>query len=67
MAKRIKKKKAEVFYYHGSTPLVIVTKWSPNPNPLYGGVIETTHMLTYGQGIDLELIGLKRERPTDAH
>ena len=52
----------DIYYSKNLNPIVIVTKWEPNPT---GGraFIRKEIMLTYGQGIDVSILGLTKEKP----
>lgn len=51
-----------VYYCHNPTPIFIVTKWAPD---VFGGpaIHKQTICLDYGSGIDISLLGLKKEKP----
>lgn len=51
-----------IYYCHNPTPIFIVVKWSESR----GGVPakwDETICLTYGSGIDISLLGLKKTKP----
>lgn len=52
-----------IVYSRNKRPIFICTKWHPDE---HGGqaIQEETYCLLYGEGIDLDLIGLSIEKPT---
>lgn len=51
-----------IYYCHNPSPIFIITKWTADE---FGGPArhDETICLTYGSGIDISLLGLKKTKP----
>lgn len=55
-----KKKQNDVYWNHSDTPLFITRRWKVADKV---GFSETDYYIPYGGGIDLSILGLKKEKP----
>jgi hypothetical protein len=54
----------DIYWNHSDTPIFICTKW--HADPLGGPAIQdVTTCVAPGQGIDVTVLGLKRDNPKD--
>lgn len=61
-AERLKELESDTYWNHTDNPIVIVAKW--HADPLGGPAIhDTTIMILPGDGINISILGLKRDKP----